>query len=276
MSQILQDARTLWELSFPTDSAEFLDFYFSRVAKAENTYIEYNEAGEAIAHIGIQRYGHGIDEDLKLAYVAGACTRPEARGKGIMQALMHRVITIERGKGTSALILIPADEGLRKYYNKHFGFCNAATRSRLSLNAYLELLKQEEPRSYSATSAESLLCQAMHGHSHISYSLETARAVLDEYRIMEGASCLTIKEEGLYKGLILLRQDNEKSYIDALIGDSKVLSTWLEEHHDMQAEVSYIFNKRKDIKQEPWGMYLPLAERINTSLDQLAISLAHN
>lgn len=276
ISQILQDARTLWELSFPSDSAEFLDFYFSRVAKAEDTYIDYDDLGQPISHIGIQRYGHGLDETMHLAYISGACTHPEARGKGAMQTLMDRVIANERERGTSALILLPADEALRKYYYKHFGFRNTAPRSRLELNAYLELQAHKEQRRLSASSPEAFLCLAMQGREHITYSLESARAVLDEYRLTEGASCIAIEENGLCKGLILLRHTDENLYLDALLGETEKLLPKLENYKGLEAEVAYVFSQSAELKQEPWGMYLPLVDKLSLPLEKLAISLVHN
>lgn len=276
MSQILQDARTLWELSFPTDSTEFLDFYFSRVAKPEDTYIDYDDLGQPIAHIGILRYGHGLDDAMHLAYISGACTHPKARGKGAMQALMDRVIRSERERGTSALILLPADEGLRSYYHKHFGFRNTAPRSRLDLNAYLELRADEEPRRLSASSAEAFLCLAMQGTNHINYSLERAQTILDEYRQTEGASCIAIEENGLYQGLILLRHTDERVYLDALLGDTAILLPKLEDYRGLETEVPYIFDPNTELKREPWGMYLRLADEQGLALEQLGISLVHN
>ena len=77
MNSSIQAARTLWSICFPDDDADFLDFYFSKVARAEDTYLEYNQDGLAVAHIGIIRseYFPRIKQPkrIKLAYIWGMC-----------------------------------------------------------------------------------------------------------------------------------------------------------------------------------------------------------
>ena len=161
MNSSIQAARTLWSICFPDDDADFLNFYFSKVARAEDTYLEYNQNGLAVAHIGIIRseYFPRIKQPkrIKLAYISGACVHPDYRGQGLMHKLMQSVEEEERKRGTDALILIPANEKLRAYYGENFGFADAGFRYQIPAseleNLQLEMLWMSADQDYE------LLCE---------------------------------------------------------------------------------------------------------------------
>lgn len=285
MSQnVLLEARRLWQLCFPTDEASFLDFYFSQVAKCEDTYLHYNEAGQAVAHIGILRYTHGAYPELRLAYISGACTHPEYRQQGLMGRLMRRVIAEEQARGTDALILIPADEDLRHYYARHFGFVDTAPYLSLPWDLYHKLgLHQCPEAGMTAPTTSELLCKSVFGRQHIAYTQAEAVAIIEEYRLSE-AYVLERWEGKQCRALMLARPSEEAIYIDALIAneeDSRSMLAELPQGKELLR--NYLFIAPENMLPElslyakPWGMARPLNEAAqHIAWHRLGISLVHN
>lgn len=290
MDKVLQDARYLWKLCFPTDTEDFMDFYFARVARAEDTYIYYDAEGKPLAHIGLLRYGYKDRGAEALAYISGACTHPEAQRQGLMGLLMRQVIETERARGTEALILIPASEELRGYYHRHFAFVDAAPRWTISWALYVEARLSARYVSIASPTAAGLLSHYYRGTSHITYTEQQAGAVIAEYRHSTGALVLESACGGCSAGLLLARLEDGRSVIDCLIGKPSVqdeLVHELQERYpgneilvanlfadDIQLE---LLEGKVGYASEPWAMVLPLQSSSgNEGYRSLAVALVHN
>lgn len=285
LSQSLRDARILWELCFPLDDAAFLDFYFARVARAADTFLSYDRDYRPIAHIGILRYAYAprLGGHYQLAYISGACTHPRARGQGVMAELMRRVYASEQARGTDALILIPADEQLRRYYRQHFDFTDTAPLYELEetqLDRYPAL-----ERPVTAPNAASLLTDYGATPEGIRYSKPQAEAIIDEYHLYPH----TYAEElpgigGGVSGLLLARAAPDRLYIDKIIGDEgsrQRLLSRLKQRSSQAISLGNLFaSQLSDTRQltaKPWGMALPLSQSAKAhDWSSLEISLVHN
>lgn len=285
MNTIIAEARRLWQLCFPSDTSTFLDFYFTKVAKAEDTYVDYDSEGHrAVAHIGILRYTYRAEvgaSPLHLAYVSGACTDPNYRKQGLMSKLMNRVIQEERQRGTDALILIPADEELRKYYHQHFGFTDTAPRYTLQGADALKLA----PYLYTSnatTSTTALITSYAEKRKAILYTDEQAQNIIDEYKLTAEVQENPAQPHSF---LALSRKEDKTLYIDRLIGNEVDCRKYLEECLTLyeHIEVGNLFPtdlqglRELKLSPQPWGMVLPISEQAE-SIDwhNLAISLVHN
>lgn len=114
--------RALWKLCFG-DEELFLDLFFSRKYQPENNSFLMKD-GKVIS--ALQRLPYTMNYEgirVPVAYVAGASTLPEQRGRGLMTGLLaeaHRRM-YEDGKVFS--LLIPADEGLAGFYTRSGYVC---------------------------------------------------------------------------------------------------------------------------------------------------------
>lgn len=289
MSKKLQDARKLWSICFPADTEGFLDYYFSRIATEDDTYILYDETKTALAHIGILRYTYMLGEKrLQLAYISGACTHPDYRKKGLMNRLMSEVIDSERTKGMNALILIPADDMLRVYYNKTFGFQNAASLGVYSLEDYWGYFASKETSHHWFPRAKDIYYLLQRDYQyrkyHISFTLKQARDIIDEYVSTEGAYSLSVYDHNTCVGLLLARIAQGVCYIDSIIGDYRTQKELIKNLSnslgiDVEIKVNNIFDSIDTHMGEfiPWGMFLPLAPTEDSEIyKHLGISLVHN
>lgn len=110
--------RCMWKTCFG-DTDEYMDIYFSKKYKNENTLI-YFEQGEAVASLQMLPYTITFyGEVIPLAYLAGLCTLPEHRQKGYMEQLIREAHRVIEERNIPLSILIPAEEWLYGFYAKY-------------------------------------------------------------------------------------------------------------------------------------------------------------
>lgn len=112
---VKDDIKRLWQEAFG-DTKEFVDMYFDSVyTDADAMTLEVD--GRMVSSLLLQPYllrFHG--ETLPVAYVSGAATRRQSRGKGYMSQLMLNALQSARERGAMGVALIPADVYLYDYY----------------------------------------------------------------------------------------------------------------------------------------------------------------
>ncbi|MDU1891841.1 MAG: GNAT family N-acetyltransferase [Dysgonomonas sp.] len=118
--QITPLVREMWETCFD-DTDEFIDLYFSRKYKPENTLVYFQE-GKAIASLQMLPYTITFyGETIPFYYLAGLCTLPEYRGRGYMTDLIHHSHQLMDERDIPLSILLPAENSLYAYYQR-FGY----------------------------------------------------------------------------------------------------------------------------------------------------------
>ncbi|MDL2257316.1 GNAT family N-acetyltransferase [Bacteroidales bacterium OttesenSCG-928-I14] len=117
-------SKELWKLCFPLDTDEFINFYFSKVYKDEDTLL-YFEDDRLVASMQIIPYPIKLGRSISLAgYISGAMTHPDYRNKGIMAKLLNESFVVMKQKEYSHTFLIPQESRLVGFYNK-FGYSEA-------------------------------------------------------------------------------------------------------------------------------------------------------
>lgn len=287
----LKLSRQLWEECFPDDTQVFLDFYFSRVAKAEDTYLYCGVEGDALGHIGVLRYTCRMPsgETYRLAYISGACTAERARRIGVMQRLMARVRETERELGTDALILIPASEELRYYYRRHFYFLDTARRYTLDEQSYLQFAKPYIAHNHAGRVLADWLIDYADRRPAVRYTSDMVQAVLEEYSLAGLGRVWEFAQEGQLRAGALVREALEAVYIDRILADSPNALGLLIEKVKREVGKPLLFTNlfQSDLhcnapldqfpNSEPWGMALPLNQRsLSEDWSLLEISLVYN
>lgn len=114
------EVRRMWKICFE-DSDEFMDLYFSKKYKNQNTLI-YIEEGKAVASLQILPYQFTFcGVEIPTSYISGACTLPEYRNRGYMGKLLLAAFKLMQERNIPLAILIPAEEWLYSYYAR-YGF----------------------------------------------------------------------------------------------------------------------------------------------------------
>lgn len=126
-----QLSREIWQEVFGDDN-RFLDLYFGRVYQEDETdlLIDYGGAPKAIAHTGRVSYTFRLwGERIEAAYISGAATISQERGRGVMPTLLRSAHTKMHQTGKLIAFLIPAEPWLYDYYQRKFGYAKVCYRS---------------------------------------------------------------------------------------------------------------------------------------------------
>jgi len=110
--------KTMWELCFPKDTIQFIDFYFEKVFK-ENQSLALWKNDMFVAFMQILPYQIKIgDKIYNAGYISGAMTHPEHRQKGYMQQLLNAAFEEMKKQGFAFSFLIPQEKWLFDFYSK--------------------------------------------------------------------------------------------------------------------------------------------------------------
>lgn len=131
------------------DSSEYVDMYFDRVY-SDSDAMTLCADGHVVSSLLLQPYAmtfHG--REAAASYIAGAATRRNMRGRGLMSALMADALDASRARGDIITCLIPASGYLYRYYSR-FGFATVAFTDVMrytSLHAFAAP-EDEEPEEF--------------------------------------------------------------------------------------------------------------------------------
>lgn len=114
--------KALWKAGF-NDTDDYINLFFKMLYKKGNAV--YKKQGEEIiSALYLLPFNMSFNGYIvKTAYLCGAATLPEYRGKGLMSELMNTAIKRLADDNIPFCTLIPANEGLFDYYSR-FGFAD--------------------------------------------------------------------------------------------------------------------------------------------------------
>ena len=108
----------MWRVCFG-DSQPYFDIYFREKYSDENT-LAYFEDDKVVASLQLLYYYFTFcGVEIPIAYISGACTLPEARKKGYMEALLKRTFQELAKKNIPLSLLVPEEDWLLAFYGKY-------------------------------------------------------------------------------------------------------------------------------------------------------------
>lgn len=106
------EVRKLWEQSF-NDPASFVDYYFDRIYE-KNRVLSAVLNDELIGMIHLNPYVVSYKgEEYNCPYIVGVAVRPDMQGKGVMHAMMEKVLNDIKREAPFAFLMPKKEE----YYN---------------------------------------------------------------------------------------------------------------------------------------------------------------
>ncbi|OAV75152.1 hypothetical protein Barb7_01251 [Bacteroidales bacterium Barb7] len=127
----MKQVRDLWQTCFH-DSEDFVRLFFDHIYKEEQT-LTIRKKGEVVSALQILPYTMTWrGGEITVAYIAGCCTSPAERDKGLMRELFGKAHNRIQEKGFDIAALIPAEPWLFDYY-RTLGYTEAFN---YSLSAY--------------------------------------------------------------------------------------------------------------------------------------------
>ena len=234
-----QQIAELWQTVFH-DSDEFINLFFSRVYKPENT-LSIEHGGKVISALQMVPYEMKIvDKTVPMAYVCGVCTLPSEQGKGYMKKLMQQAMDTMQQRGFALTTLIPAEPWLFDFYKK-FGYTHLIhngteihqANETISEPAHytIEPCTGKEAFDYFNRKQRERKCAVLHN----AFDFETVR--LD--CIADEGNCWLAREKNLPVGIAFesLNSDNHliiKEILSNQISVKNTLIQFLLKHHNTQ------------------------------------------
>jgi len=116
-----QEIINIWQISFPKDSPEFVEMYFTKKYKEENTLV-YMIDDKVVSCLQMLPYEVTFHNHVcQMSYISGAATLPDYQNKGIMGKLLTQSFIEMKNRGDLFTALIPQEPWLIEYYQK-YGF----------------------------------------------------------------------------------------------------------------------------------------------------------
>lgn len=132
--------RELWKEAFG-DPDEYLDIFFPAAYAPQRSRAVYRE-GEIIGG------AYWLDcflGERKLAYVYAVAIRASCQGQGLGSRLMEEIHRTLTEQGYAGVLLVPGDEGLRRYYSR-FGYRTVSYRGEYTPKAGLPVTAEHYAR----------------------------------------------------------------------------------------------------------------------------------
>jgi len=217
-----EEIRRLWTEAFG-DSPEYVEMYFDRVYRDADAMTLAGGDGRVVSSLLLQPYGmtfHGLDATV--SYVAGAATRRNMRGRGLMSALMADALEASRSRGDILTLLIPASEYLFGYYAR-FGFVTAAYTDVMRYTALHTFVYPDEGETGVFTRVDDLFAPAVYDamasmereapQATVLHSRRDFLNILDDLRL-DGGHCAAVADAaGAVAAIAFSRQATDGSGI---------------------------------------------------------------
>ena len=111
----------IWKAAFPNDSDAFVDFYFEKKYRSDNTLLLFKD-NKIVSCLQMLPYKMTYYKHfINTAYISGAATLPDCQNQGLMQTLLAHALGEMKKKGNFLTTLIPQTPRLIDFYKK-FGY----------------------------------------------------------------------------------------------------------------------------------------------------------
>ena len=117
--------KILWKRCFPKDTDSFIDFYYDKIYKDEETLVGLKN-DQPVAALQIIPYSIQMGHQIRPGgYLSGIMTHPDYRKQGYMDKLLHAAFDEMAKNRYDYAFLIPQEKGLVDMYAKYgFRLCN--------------------------------------------------------------------------------------------------------------------------------------------------------
>jgi len=115
-----QDVWDMWKRCFH-DPDDYMELYFRHKYRNENTLL-YMDEGRAVASLQMLPYDFTFcGAEIRVVYLSGVCTLPEARRRGYTRQLLMRSFEEAHHREVPLMLLVPQEPWLLQFYGQ-YGF----------------------------------------------------------------------------------------------------------------------------------------------------------
>lgn len=245
--------KKLWKDTF-RDSDSYINLVFKRCFSPQFTITRFDGEKPIAALYGIPySFSTGGDAPLRGLYLCGLATRPEYRRRGIMTDMLREVEKQAGEAGFDFTFLIPADDGLRRYYNDR-GYVNGTYRLTERFTSAHDFLHAGERIKFEVfrlrndnKNLKNVLAEYCCGFekrncSGITRSKEQFGIVIEENIISGGDVIYALDENSKIGGIAFISKDDE----DYAEGEIEVRKIFYENHTTWESILQFIHDLYPD------------------------------
>ena len=219
-----QDVINIWKTSFPDDSQDFLDLYFSKKYKKENTLLYFINK-KPVSCVQMLPYEMTFYNTVcKTSYISGAATLPEYKNQGIMGKLLSESFTEMRKRGDDFTTLIPQEPWLVGFYQK-YGYtpCFEYNSIPIQIDSFSGNNNYEIIEMNTENAKNSFQYYSDHCKKQNLFILKTYEDFLIIWKELQlfGGTIFICKDEDKICGIAFCSPDEKKVIIKDLISDSQ-------------------------------------------------------
>lgn len=225
--KIKEEIKELWKLCF-NDSDEFVEMYF-RLRYSSDTTMYIQSGNIIVSSLQMPYYPMTFEgTEIQTAYISGACTHPDFRGKGVMAQLLAESFSRMVHKNIPLSILIPANPGLYDYYAKT-GYARAFFRTQIEQNAAdiaitKGNLRFEHISTFDKRIFEYFTKKAYNRPNYVQHTATDFEAVMEDLRMGEGTVTIAHRPDNQ----VSMRNIANNDSYDKIVG---ILFSYPEENH---------------------------------------------
>lgn len=223
--QTKKEVKKLWKLCF-NDSDEFVEMYF-RLRYNSETTMTIQSGNKIVSSLQMPYYPMTFEgAEIQTAYISGACTHPDFRGKGVMAQLLAESFSRMVQKNIPLSILIPANPGLYDYYAKT-GYAPAFFRTRIEENISDIVVNKGNLQFKRITSFDKSVfdyCteKAYSRPNCVQHTTEDFEAIMEDLRIGGGSVTVAYKgEDGPIRGVLFSYPEDNYLKVPDWFADNK-------------------------------------------------------
>lgn len=214
--------KDLWQLCF-NDSEAFTELYFThRYNNDVNIYIQSGE--EIISALQMLPYQMTFcSSKIPTAYISGACTHPDYRGKGVMHELLSQAFARMQSQGVLLSTLIPANDYLFDYYRKkgYASIFNYTEENYLAKDTTFNVrgLRIETLSDFREDVYHYLSHKMKERSCCIQHTAADLKVILADLRLTNGSLIIALREKNIC-GVAFCYPDGETLRINELLADN--------------------------------------------------------
>lgn len=259
--KIKEEVRNLWKLCF-NDSDEFIEMYFRLRYNNESTMV-IQSGNMIISSLQMPFYPMTFGGvEIQTAYISGACTHPDFRGRGVMYQLLAESFSKMVQMNIPLSILIPAEPKLFDYYART-GYAPAFFRSEVELNASDITLPRanlyfDHTTVFNKRLSDYFVRKAHERPNYVQHTTNDLKAVMEDLQISGGSATIAYKGEGgPIGGLLFAYPDNNSLIVMELFADNDSIARNLlrsaAKHHKM-SHIKMLQSSPEGPKEDAFGM----------------------